>query len=91
MTRLSIGVHDLQLGDRIIHLDSYVVGIKHIKAGRYLKIKQNIMFTLSDNRVILAKQGLILNVHASGKMTVPWERETIPNRFEVERVDSKES
>ncbi|MNG25447.1 hypothetical protein D3C85_90220 [compost metagenome] len=88
---ISVGIHQLELGDRIVHLNQYVVGIKHIKGGRYKTIKQNIMFTLSDGRVILAKQGLILNVHASGKMTVPWKRETIPNRFEVERVDSKES
>jgi hypothetical protein len=68
-------------------LDAYVVGVKHIKAGRYLKIKQNTMFTLSDSRVILAKQALILNVHSSGKLTVPWKREEIPSRFEVERPE----
>lgn len=87
MSRMTVNPHQLQVMDHIIHLNATVVGIKHILAGRYMKIKQNMLITLHDNRVILAKQGLVLNVHKNGAFTVPWNRVELPDRFEVERPD----
>ena len=87
MARLTVNAYQLQVLDRIVHLDATVVGVKHVLAGRYQKIKQNMLITLHDNRVILAKQRLVLNVHKSGAFTVPWNRVEIPHSFEVERPD----
>lgn len=89
MARVSVNCHQLQVLDRIIHLDAVVVGIKHVLAGRYQKIKQNMLITLSDNRVILAKQRLVMNVHQSGAFTVPWNRVEMPYSFEVERPEPR--
>lgn len=85
--RLTINPHQLQVGDVIVHLGATVTNIKHIKAGRYLKIKQNMLITLHDNPVILARQQLVLNVHKNGAFTVPWNRVEIPDRFEVDRPE----
>lgn len=87
MARVSVNCHQLQVLDRIIHLNATVVGIKHVLAGRYQKIKQNMLITLSDSRVILAKQRLVMKVHQSGAFIVPWERVDIPYSFEVERPE----
>jgi len=87
MARLTVNPYQLQVLDHIVHLNATVVATKHVLAGRYLKTKQNMLITLHDNRVILAKQRLVLNVHKSGAFTVPWNRVEIPHSFEVDRPD----
>lgn len=87
MARLTVNPHQLQVLDYIVHLNATVVAVKHVLAGRYLKIKQNMLITLNDNRVILAKQRLVMNVHKSGAFTVPWNRVELPYSFEIERPD----
>lgn len=87
MARLTVNPHQLQVLDYIVHLDATVVAVKHVLAGRYFKIKQNMLITLNDNRVILTKQRLVMNVHKSGAFTVPWNRVELPYSFEIERPD----
>jgi hypothetical protein len=89
MSRVTVNPYQLQVLDRIIHLDAVVVGITNILGGKYKRIKHNLKITLSDNRVILARERLLLNVHKSGQLTVPWKRVELPYTFEVERPEPK--
>lgn len=87
MARVSVNCHQLKVLDRIIHLNAVVVGITHVVGGRYKRIRQNMKIALSDNRVILAKERLVLNVTQSGAFVVPWKRVEMPYSFEVERPE----
>lgn len=83
-----VALTDLQVGDIIPQLDASVVKITEFKVGR-TKVVRNQYVELSNGRVILTKQRIVVKRQSDGRLIAPWNRIELDYRINVERVDPK--
>lgn len=87
---ISVALTDLREGDSIPQLNASVVKVTKIKVGRTV-IVRNHYVDLSDGRVLLTHQRLVVRRNPDGRLIAPWVRVQLDSKVGIHRVDSNET
>lgn len=86
---ICVALTDLRVGDQIPELNASVTQIKKVKVGRTGRVIRNCIVDLSDGRVLLTTQQMVIRENADGRLVAPWNRVKVESKIGIVRVDPK--